>query len=292
MFDYHTKNIAGRQRMQGMLFTCGAYSDIFESTLGKYGAPLWLVAVVFQESGCDPLATSHAGARGLWQFMPESARAYGLKVVEGEIDERLNSVKATEAGVHFLTDLHRQVGAWDLALAAYNMGPYGLVGRLVRVGGDAGYWDLVDANLLPDETAGYVPSIEAFALILENLNRLDFGHDSRPVESTAEVSVKPGMRLSFIARAAHTSTLRIRDLNREFLKDTVPSGEFTARVPDSEAHRAQVFIDSVSPSDDRDTCVPEDFDWGAKVYETSRWAAACHADAGARGDGGPARAKP
>jgi membrane-bound lytic murein transglycosylase D len=224
--------------------------------------------------------------------MPESARAYGLKVVEGEIDERLNSVKATEAGVHFLTDLHRQVGAWDLALAAYNMGPYGLVGRLVRVGGDAGYWDLVDANLLPDETAGYVPSIEAFALILENLNRLDFGHDSRPVESTAEVSVKPGMRLSFIARAAHTSTLRIRDLNREFLKDTVPSGEFTARVPDSEAHRAQVFIDSVSPSDDRDTCVPEDFDWGAKVYETSRWAAACHADAGARGDGGPARAKP
>jgi hypothetical protein len=292
VFDYNTKNIAGRQRFQGMLFSCGAYSDIFEGTLEKYGAPQWLMAVVFQESGCDPLATSPTGARGLWQFMPESARAYGLKVVEGEVDERLNSVKATDAGVHFLTDLHRQVGAWDLALAAYNMGPYGLVGRLVRVGSDAGFWDLVDANLLPDETAGYVPAIEAYALILENLTRLDFSRDSKRLESTAEIMVKPGLRLSFIARAAHTSTLRIRDLNPEFLKDMVPSGEETARVPDSEAHRAQVFVETVSPNDDRDTCVPEDFDWGARVYETSKYAAACHAaaDAGARIDAG--RAKP
>jgi len=298
VFDYNTKNIAGRARFQGMLFTCSAYADIFESTLEKYGAPLWLIGVVYQESGCDPLATSPTGARGLWQFMPESARAYGLKVVDGEIDERLNSVKATDAGVHFLTDLRREVGAWDLALAAYNMGPYGLMGRIVRVGGDVGFWDLVDANLLPDETAGYVPAIEAYALILENLTRLDFSHDGKRLESTAEIIVKPGVRLSLIARAAHTSTLRIRDLNPEFLRDVVPSGEMTARVPDSEAHRAQVFIETVSPNDDRDTCVPEDFDWGARVFETSKYASACHgggggaSDAGVRDAGAPAHAKP
>src|ERR1019366_4759567 len=286
VFDYNTKNIAGRARFQGMLFTCSAYAAIFESTLEKYGAPLWLIGVVYQESGCDPLATSPTGARGLWQFMPESARAYGLKVVDGEIDERLNSVKATDAGVQFLTDLRREVGAWDLALAAYNMGPYGLMGRIVRVGGDVGFWDLVDANLLPDETAGYVPAIEAYALILENLTRLDFSHDGKRLESTAEIIVKPGVRLSLIARAAHTSTLRIRDLNPEFLRDVVPSGEMTARVPDSEAHRAQVFIETVSPNDDRDTCVPEDFDWGARVFETSKYASACHGGGGGGSDAG------
>jgi hypothetical protein len=286
MLDYHTKNIAGHARLQGMLFTCGAYSDIFASTLDKYGAPQWLTAVVFQESGCDPLATSSTGARGLWQFMPESARAYGLKIVEGEVDERLNSVKATEAGVHFLTDLHRHVGAWDLALAAYNMGPYGLVGRIVKVGGDAGFWDLVDANLLPDETAGYVPAIEAYALIMNNLGHFDFTPESRVLESTAEINVKPGTRLSFVARAAHTSALKIHELNREFLKDVVPSSESTVRVPDAEAHRAQTFVDTVSSTDDRDTCVPEDFDWGARAFETSKYAAACHADAGAGKDAG------
>ncbi len=290
VFDFNTKNIAGRQRFQTRLFACSAYGDIFESTLEKYGAPLWLIAVVYQESGCEPFATSQTGARGLWQFMPESARAYALKVVDGEIDERLNPVKSTEAAIHFLTDLRRQVGAWDLALAAYNMGPYGLMARIVQVGGDAGFWDLVEANLLPDETAGYVPAIEAYAIILENLGRLEFSRDGKRLESTAEIMAKPGVRLSFIARAAHTSTLRIRELNPEFLRDAVPDGETSVRVPDSEAHRAQLFLESTPPSDDRDTCVPEDFDWGLHVFDTSKYAATCHAAEDGHGGGevGPA----
>jgi Transglycosylase SLT domain len=276
VFDYESKNIAGRQHFQTKIFDCAAYSDIFESTLLKYGAPTWLIAVVYQESSCNPLATSEVGARGLWQFMPESARAYGLRVVEDDVDERLNPVKSTEAAIHFLTDLQRKLGAWDLALAAYNMGPFAVTMRIAQVGGHAGFWDLQRAGLLPDETAAYVPAIEAHALILENLSRLQFGGNyGKPLESTAEIAVKAGTRLSLIARAAATSTIHIRELNPEFLRDVVPDGEVTARVPDAEAHRAQTFIDSHAPEDEKDLCVPEDFNWGAKLFETSKYAATC-----------------
>jgi len=69
--------------------------------------------------------------------------------------------------------------------------------------------------------------------------------------------------------------VHVRELNPEFLRDVVPDGATTARVPDAEAHRAQAFLDSWSPDDNRDTCVPEDFDWGAKQFESSRFAKAC-----------------
>lgn len=274
-FDFNTKNIAGRQRLQARLFECAAYDDIFDSTLVKYGAPGWLVAVVYQESDCNPRATSEVGAKGLWQFMPESARAYGLRVVEGDIDERLNPIKSTEAAIHFLTDLQRKLGSWDLVLAAYNMGPFAVLARLSQVGETAGFWDLAHAGVLPEETAQYVPAIEAYALVLQNLGKLQFSRDGKRLEGTSEVVVKPGTRLSLIARAASTTTLHVRELNPEFLRDVVPEGETTARVPDAEAHRAQAFFESWSPDDNRDTCVSEDFDWGAKQFDTSRFAKNC-----------------
>jgi hypothetical protein len=275
IFEYDSKNIRGRAEFQQKYFNCAAFEDIFDSTLLKYGAPAWLKAVVYQESGCVVTATSGVGAKGLWQFMPESARSYGLRVSEGEIDERLDPVKATDAAIHFFTDLHHDLGAWDLALAAYNMGPFGIIVREKQVGGKATFWDLSQAGLLPEETAGYVPAIEGFALVLENLRSLRLGGAGKHPQTTAEITVKPGTRLSLIARAAHTSTLHIRELNRAYLRDTVPEGETTAWVPESEAHRAQIFFDSPGPDDRVDTCVPEDFDWGTTVLETSKYAQQC-----------------
>ncbi len=282
-FEYDAKHIVGRAQFQQRLFRCSAYSDVVESTEIKYGAPSWLMAVAFQESGCDPVIESPVGAKGMWQFMPESARAYGLRVVEDEVDERLSPVKATEAAIHFLADLERKVGSWDLALAAYNMGPYGLVARMARVvGGHPGFWDLARAGLLPEETARYVPAIEAHALVLRNLVTLDFSGGGAPHEDGTEIVVKPGMRLSLIARAARTSTLTIRELNRDFLQGTVPQGETAVRVPSSEAHSAESFLDGLPPDDKRDACVPPDFDWGKQVFEASPFAKSC-------GGAGPAQ---
>jgi transglycosylase-like protein with SLT domain len=273
-FDYDAKHVVGHQQFQKTLRRCSAYADIIEGALLRYGAPTWLVAVVYQESQCDPQIKSPVGALGLWQFMPESARAYDLQVVEDEVDERMNPVKATDAGVRFLTDLHRKLGAWDLALAAYNAGPYGVAARIAQVGGHAGFWDLVRSGLLPDETARYVPAIEAHALVLKNLAALDFTTEGQTEDAT-EIRVKPGTRLSLIARAANTSTDRIHELNLDFLKESVPSTELTVRVPTSEAPRAQEFLDHPNPDDKRDTCVPKAFDWGHADFEGSPYAKGC-----------------
>jgi len=282
LFESNSKNIVARAEFQEKYSNCSAYEDIFDSTLINYGAPKWLKAVVYQESGCNLVADSPAGAKGLWQFMPESARAYGLKVQGQDVDERLDPTKATDAAIHFLTDLRRDLGAWDLALAAYNMGPFGVIARLMQAGAGASFSDLVRAGLLPDETARYVPQIEAYALMLENLHSLNLGGAGKHPQSVAEVNVKPGTRLSLIARAAHTSTLHIRDLNRAYLGgELVPESETTAWVPDSEARRAQVFLDTPAPEDNADRCVPEGFDWGTTVLETSPYAKKCAQ--GARG---------
>jgi|HubBroStandDraft_1064217.scaffolds.fasta_scaffold01078_11 transglycosylase-like protein with SLT domain len=273
-FDYDAKHVVGHQQFQKTLRRCSAYADIIEGALLRYGAPTWLIAVVYQESQCDPTIKSPVGALGLWQFMPESARAYDLQVVEDELDERMNPVKSTDAGVRFLTDLHRKLGAWDLALAAYNAGPYGVATRIARVGGHAGFWDLVRSGLLPDETARYVPAIEAHALVLKNLAALDFTTEGQTEDAT-EIRVKAGTRLSLVARAANTSTNRIHELNLDFLKEVVPSTELTVRVPTSEAPRAQEFLDHPDANDKRDTCVPKNFDWGHADFEDSPYAKGC-----------------
>jgi hypothetical protein len=275
IFDYDARRPTGRTGFNVKYFECSAYEDIIDAALLKYEAPTWLKAVVFQESGCVLTATSPVGAKGLWQFMPESARAYGLRVSEGEIDQRLDPVRSTDAGIRFLTDLRKDVGAWDLALAGYNMGPYGVIRRVQQMGGKASFRDLAQADLLPQETSLYVPNIEAFALVLENMRSLHLGGSGKHPESTSEITVKSGTRLSLIARAGHTSTLHIKELNRAYLGDVVPEGETTAWVPDAEAHRAQLFFDTPGPDDRVDTCVPEDFDWGTTVLETSKYAQQC-----------------
>ncbi len=272
-FDY-LNNIAGHQQFQSMLFECAAYADIFESALEKYGAPSWLRAVVFQESQCSPRAKSPVGALGLWQFMPESAQAYGLRVDE-RVDERLNPMKETEAAVHFLVDLYRALGGWDLVLAAYNMGPFAVLRQLNRAPPGTGFWDLVHAGVIPEETAGYVPAIEAYALATQNLSALHFTMDGKRLEATAQIPVRSGTRLSQIARAASTSTTRIRDLNPEFLVDVIPEGAFFVRVPDGQGPRAQAFLEQLAPGDEIDRCVPDTFDWGATRFEASPYAANC-----------------
>jgi hypothetical protein len=278
-YGYDAKHPTGRANFQLKLFRCSKFDDIFEMTLVKYGAPAWLKAVVYQESGCDPLAASPVGARGLWQFMAESARAYGLLVNErGEVDERLDPVKSTDAAIHFLMDLYGKLGAWDLALAGYNMGPYGVTLRIAQVGGHAGFWDLRRSDLLPAETADYVPSIEAYALILENRRSLGFPVDVPLPESTSELNVKPGTRLSLIARVARTSTTQIKEHNLDFLGQVVPAGETTARVPLSSDQILQVqqALDNWPDDDTRDTCAPPDYVWGSGDFETTPYAKKCH----------------
>lgn len=135
-----------------------------EPILETEGVPRQLVAVVLIESGAQPLAVSPRQARGLWQFVPGTARQYGLSVSEAK-DERIYAEAATKAAARYLRDLHSHFGDWPLALAAYNAGEASVEGALAK-GTAKTFWQLSTAGLLPQETRNYVPAVLAAMQLL------------------------------------------------------------------------------------------------------------------------------
>ena len=126
-----------------------------EPILREEGVPTELAVVVLIESGGQATALSPKGARGIWQFMPETARRYGLAVRPGT-DERLDVQKSTRAAARYLADLYQRFGDWPLALAAYNAGEEA-VGAAVAKAGRADFAGI--SSLLPLETRNYVPAV-------------------------------------------------------------------------------------------------------------------------------------
>ncbi|MBI3476378.1 MAG: lytic transglycosylase domain-containing protein [Acidobacteria bacterium] len=138
------------QRVQGL-------RPVLEPILREEGVPQQMAAVVLVESGGQSTALSPKGARGLWQFMPVTARRYGL-VVTAALDERLDPYKSTRAAARYLRDLHTQFGNWPLALAAYNAGE-DTVQRAVDRTSTRDFSSIARAGMLPLETRSYVPAV-------------------------------------------------------------------------------------------------------------------------------------
>jgi membrane-bound lytic murein transglycosylase D len=277
-FEFYTENPVGRETFQQMLFRCGAYKDMIQSALVRHGLPADLIAVVFTESGCAPLARSPAGAEGLWQFIPEAARAYHLRIIPDQVDERHSPQKSTEAAIAFLSDMYAKLKSWDLVFAGYSCGPWGIMARLERVEGEnVGFWELVDAGMLPDETANYAPTIQAIALILNNLQRLKFGAiQMRAPQLTMDLVVPPNTRLSLIARASALSVDELRRLNLDIKGFTTPNIQnFAVQVPKDSVRQARDTLTELLKSGDAsDQCAPPNFDWGRQRF-TNEMAAAC-----------------
>jgi soluble lytic murein transglycosylase-like protein len=130
-----------------------------EPILKAQGLPTEVLAVVKVESGGRLDALSSAGARGLWQLMPDTARRYGL-VVSGAKDERLDPEKATWAATQYLRDLYGLFGDWRLALAAYNAGEDAISRAIARF--STREFDVLSLKrAIPAETRKYVPAVLA-----------------------------------------------------------------------------------------------------------------------------------
>lgn len=133
-----------------------------EKILRSYGVPEDFKYIAIVESNLNPKTTSHKGAGGYWQFMPATARLYGLKV-NAQVDERLDLEKSTHAAAQYLSTLYKEFDDWALAAAAYNVGNGSLRASLRRQKKD-NYYDLK----LNRETAAYVYKIISMKTILEN----------------------------------------------------------------------------------------------------------------------------
>lgn len=146
-----------------MLGLAPLYFPIFEENLDKYNMPLELKYLAIVESALNPKAKSRVGATGLWQFMYETGKMYGLDVTSYH-DERSDVYKSTDAACRYLKDLHAMYNNWDLALAAYNCGPGNVNKAIRRSGGKTDFWEIM--AFLPRETSGYVPAFMAVAYVM------------------------------------------------------------------------------------------------------------------------------
>jgi membrane-bound lytic murein transglycosylase D len=131
-------------------------SPKLKSVFKAEGLPPELIWLAEVESGFDPYARSPVGAVGLFQFMPATAKRFGLNTERP--DERLAPEKSARAAASYLRFLHSQFGSWPLALAGYNAGE-GRVGRALRARRAKSFEEIADA--LPLETRMYVPKIAA-----------------------------------------------------------------------------------------------------------------------------------
>lgn len=137
------------------------YFPVIEPILAKYGVPDDFKYLAVIESKLEN-AVSPAGARGIWQFMPATAKEYGLEVND-YVDERYHLEKATEAACKYLLAAKEKFGTWTLAAASYNGGMNGITRQIERQK-VSDFYDL----LLTEETSRYVFRILALKEIMQN----------------------------------------------------------------------------------------------------------------------------
>lgn len=144
------------------------YFPMMAKILKEEGVPLDMLYLACTESMLNPRALSGAKAAGLWQFMPETGREYGLEVNEW-VDERYHPEKATRAAAAYLKRAYARYGSWENVASAYNAGMGRISNELASQGVDSSF-DL----WLVDETTRYPFRIIAYKLIMEHPARYGF----------------------------------------------------------------------------------------------------------------------
>ncbi len=215
----------------------GRYIAAIRKALRKKSLPEDLASLAMIESGFEPAARSPVGALGMWQFMPETGKIYGL-MQDRWADQRMSVTIATEAAADHLADLNRRFGSWELAMAAYNMG-YGGVLQAVRRYNTNDYWALSKLEgSLPWETTLYVPKILAAAVVTKNLAAFGFQDVAvEPPLEGEEVLVAPGTALAAVATACGATTKELEQLNPELRASRTPPAQedWPVKVPAGKA---------------------------------------------------------
>jgi len=216
--------------IQESLLRSAKYKKLIDGALGEAKLPKGLAYLPVIESAYMPTLTSRAGAHGIWQFMPETAREYGLRV-DWWVDERADPERSTRAAVAYLRDLYRQFNDWPLTLAAYNAGP-GRVRRALNENNATTFWELCDGGALPKETRGYVPTFFATLMIASDPATYGFRlGDSKELDTGKRVAVEGPLSLRQVASVAEVDEAVLRDLNPALRHGIAPPGRSEIRVP-------------------------------------------------------------
>lgn len=250
---YIQKYLKSPTRMAHILALADYYCPLFWDILGQYDLPFELCYLPIIESALSPTVRSKMGATGLWQFMPSTAKIYGLEI-STLVDERRDVVLSTEAACRYLKRLYEIFHNWDLAIAAYNCGSGNMRKAIARSGGKQDYWSLYP--YLPHETRNYLPKYIATCYVMNYADLHGICPDSTwlyPVTDTIQLTER--MHLSQIAEVLDIGLDTLRMLNPQYARDIIPGtkayvlclpsdqmSEFIAQQDSIRAHRAQELL--------------------------------------------------
>ena len=226
--------IRDREYTRMVIQRMNVYFPLFEKYLKKHNMPDDLKYLSIVESGLNPTAISHAGAAGLWQFMPATGRIFRLDR-SWFIDERMDPEKATEAACKYLKQLHGMFDDWELALAAYNAGPGNVRKAIRRSGYKDDFWEVY--NHLPRETRSYVPQFAAITYLMNHLQEHNFhmeDHEYQYAPLVETVDMGEFISLEALEEELNLCKGEIANLNPELIRNAVPENigdHYALKVP-------------------------------------------------------------
>jgi membrane-bound lytic murein transglycosylase D len=236
-----------KDSIQASLLRSAYYKNLIDKALAEQKLPKGLAYLPVIESAYLTKLTSRVGAHGIWQFMPETAREYGLRV-DWWVDERADPERSTRAAAKYLKDLHRMFDDWSLALAAYNCGP-GRVKRTLQDAGASSFWELLEQGLLPKETRGYVPTFYAALLIASDPETYGFELGAPVDMQEKHVEIAGPVSLDYIAEVTGVDEDRLKELNPHLRRGVVPPGRAAIRVPAKVATVLEARADTLREED-------------------------------------------
>jgi len=247
LISYYTRE---REAFAERLKRAGRYIDEIARIFVEHGIPPELSYLPLIESGFKTHAYSPKRAAGLWQFIPATAKKYGLKI-DWWVDERRDPVKSTIAAARYLKDLYIRYRDWNLALAAYNAGE-GVIDRAIRMMGKKDYWWIRRTKFINRETKNYVPSFIAATAIALEPERFGFlGMKTYKPLRYETVEVNTPIDLAVVARFTDSTLSEIKELNPELRRWCTPPNvsAYTLRIP---AGTKETFLARLSSADEED----------------------------------------
>ncbi|PYV23157.1 MAG: lytic transglycosylase [Acidobacteria bacterium] len=242
LFQKHARHF-----MQTVLERRPIYEQMISEELRKEGLPQDLIYLAAGESAFNPFALSHAGAKGIWQFMLGTGSLYGLKRNRW-VDEREDPAKSTHAAARHLKELYQTFGDWYLAMAAYDSGPV-TVQRAIERTGYADFWTLRKLHALPLETENYVPIFIATALIAKDPKAYGFEVPANQPLATEQATVAAPTDLRLVAQLIDRPVEDLIRLNPSLQRWTTPANDrsFVLNLPGGTKETFERAIAAIPP---------------------------------------------
>ena len=227
LISYSEKRKKGMAKIMGL---CEYYMPYFEEIFHNAGVPQEIKALAIVESALNPTAVSWANAKGTWQFLYNTAKAYDLHI-DSFVDERFDPIKSAGAAAEYLKDAYKIFGDWNLAIASYNCGA-GNIQKAIKKAGSRKFWDIWP--YLPEETRGYVPALIGVMYAMHYHN--EYGIEPVAINMPAQTDTfKINKKLHFkqISEMIGISIDDLKKYNPQYIHEIIPGNdrEYILRMP-------------------------------------------------------------